>query len=325
MKIGVVGVGSMGQNHARVLSEMGHLKAVIDSDERVAREVGENFDVPWFTDLDKMLELGLDGVTVATPARTRVDICNEIIERKLDILIEKPLALSPSDGEALVKKFEDNDIVLSVGMIERHNPVVSSTKALLKEGNVGDVITISSKRVSSFPTRVSDMGVIMDLAIHDIDVMRYLVESEVVSVYTIGGPAGSDSEYEDNANIMVRFENGVNGVLEVNWLTPNKVRTLSITCSNDYLEVDYIDQTLVVTSAEMLEYDRGNLFDIPLEHNIRRFSVKRQEPLKREMQDFIESIKGEHPPLVDGRDALRSLQVVKAAEKSLKQGKEIKL
>lgn len=325
MKIGVIGVGSMGQNHARVLSRMGILAAVMDTEEGNAKEIGERFDVPFYSDIDSFLELDLDGVTIATPAHTHKKVCDIAIENGLNVLIEKPISLNISEAEEMVKYAEDQGVVFSVGMIERHNPVVSSTKKFLKEGNVGDIITISSRRVSSFPTRVSDMGVIMDLAIHDIDVMRYLLEDDIVSVYSLGGVSGGNSGYEDHANIMLNFSNGVNGVVEVNWLTPHKVRTLSITCSNDYVEMDYIDQSLVVTSSELMDFDTSNLFDIPLENNIRRFSVKRKEPLKKEMEDFVEAIKGEHEPLVRGRDALKSMYVTHAAIESLKKGKEIEL
>lgn len=325
MRIGVIGVGSMGQNHARVLSEMGVLAGVSDSDPKIAKVIGDRFDVPYKTDNEELLDMDLDGVTIATPASTHKKVCEEVIKKGHNVLIEKPIALDIKEAEYLVDLAQNEDVVFSVGMIERHNPVVSSTKKFLKEGNAGEIITVSSKRVSSFPTRVSDMGVILDLAIHDIDVMRYLLEEEVTSVYSLGGSTNGEPEYEDHANIMLNFSNGITGVLEVNWLTPHKVRTLSITCSNDYIEMDYIDQSLVVTSSELLEYDTSNLFDIPLENNIRRFSVKRKEPLKKEMEDFVEAIRGEHEPLVGGKDALNSMYVAEAARESLKKGKEIEL
>lgn len=324
MKIGVIGVGSMGQNHARVLSQMDSLSAVIDSNSSVSKEVGERFEVPWFTDMSEFLATDLDAVTIATPASTHHELAMEVMKNGIDPLIEKPLALTADKGREIVDKAKEESVTLSTGMIERHNPVVSTAKTLLNDGGVGDIITLSSKRVSSFPSRVSDMGVIFDLAIHDIDVMRYLVGEDVVSVFSIGGPVGSNS-HEDHANVLIEFESGINGMLEVNWLTPHKIRKLSITCSNDYLEMDYIDQTLVVTSSRLIEYDVSNLFDIPLENNIRRFSVKRQEPLKREMRDFIETVKGDHLPLVNGEDGLMSMKVVEAALKSLKENKKIKL
>lgn len=325
MKIGVVGVGSMGQNHARVLDKMDCLEGVMDKDKGVADEVGKRFGVPSFYDLDDLLDANYDAISVSTPAHTHLEVCDRVIDRGFDLLVEKPIALSVEDAEKIVGKAEKKGVVLAVGMIERHNPVVGSTKALLDNGNFGDAITISSKRVSSFPGRVSDMGVIFDLAIHDIDIMRYLIGEKVVRVYTLGGLSEESSKYEDHANIMLQFENGVTGVVEVNWLTPHKVRTLSITCSNDYVEVDYINQSLVVTSSQLLEYDASNLFDIPLEHNIRKFSVKRQEPLKREMQDFIKAVKGEHDPLVTGEDGLKSMEVVEAAYKSMKSGDVVRL
>jgi len=322
MKVGVSGVGSMGQNHARVLAQMGVLGAVMDSEDDVAKKVGERHGVPWYTDMEHLLEDDLDAVTIATPAPTHAEVADRFIDAGIDILLEKPIAPVLEDAERLVGKAKESGITLAIGMIERHNPVVLSTKNLISDGDVGDVITLSSKRVSSFPARVSGMGVIHDLAIHDVDVMRFLLDEQPETVYTLGGP---HSTYEDHANIMIHFPEDVTGVLEVNWLTPHKVRNLSLTCSNDYVEIDYIDQSLVVTSSRLIEYDSGNLFDIPLEHNIRKFSVKRQEPLKREMEDFIEAVQGKHPPLVTGEDGLKSMKVVDAAKRSLDQGKEVLL
>ncbi len=325
MKIGVIGVGSMGQNHARVLDELDCLMGVVDIDKDMAKKVSKRFGVPYFDTIADMLAEGPEGVTIATPASTHLDVSREVIDSGTNLMVEKPLGRTVSEAEQIVKLTGKKDLVLAVGMIERYNPVVSTTKTLLADGDVGDVISVSSRRVSSFPSRVSDMGVIHDLAIHDIDVMRYMLDSKVVKVYATGGPTNNGNTYEDHANIMLQFDNGVTGVLEVNWLTPHKVRSLSITCSNDYVEVDYITQSLIVTSSRLREYDVSNLFDIPLEHNIRKFSVKRQEPLKREMVDFIESIKGEHPPLIDGADGIESMRVVEAAHRSLKEGGEIEL
>ncbi|MFO8109114.1 MAG: Gfo/Idh/MocA family oxidoreductase [Thermoplasmata archaeon] len=322
MKIGVVGVGSMGQNHARVLDQIGYLAGVMDSKKTAAKAAGEKHNVPWFTDLKGFLETGMDGVTVATPARTHVDVCEEMIKEGIPVLVEKPIALSLPKAESLVKLAEEQNVVLAAGMIERHNPVVSSAKKLLQDGNVGDVITISSKRVSSFPTRVADMGVIHDLAIHDVDVMRYLIGEEPEKVFALGGPA-NQGKYEDHANMMLHFPGDITGVLEVNWLTPHKVRKLSLTCSNDFIEIDYIAQSLVLTSSRLMEYDTSNLFDIPLEHNIRKYTVKRQEPLMKEMEDFVGAVKKKHPPLVTGKDGLLSMKVVDAARRSMVEGKEV--
>ncbi len=315
----------MGQNHARVLDDLDCLMGVVDINKEMGKKVAKRFGVPCFNNISELLEKEPDGVTIATPASTHLEVSQEVIDSGINLMVEKPLASNLKDAKEIVELAGKKGLILAVGMIERYNPVVSTTKTLLGEGGVGDVISISSRRVSSFPSRVSDMGVIHDLAIHDIDVMRYLLDEKVVKVYAIGGPTNDGNVYEDHANIMIQFANGVTGVLEVNWLTPHKVRSLSITCSNDYVEVDYIAQSLVVTSSRLTEYDVSNLFDIPLEHNIRRFSVKRQEPLKREMIDLIEAIKGEHPPLVDGEDGMESMRVVEAAHRSLREEKEISL
>ncbi len=326
MNIGVIGVGSMGQNHARVLSQMGHLSCVMDRDRKMAEKIGARFEVPYHTELDELLKEDIDGVTVATPAHTHFDISKRLIQNGIPLLVEKPFTGELPKAEELVDRAEEKDLTIAVGMIERHNPIVSTAKKLLDKGDLGDIITMTSKRVSSFPGRVSDAGVIQDLAIHDIDVMRYLLEDEFVSVFAQGGKVDDGkNEHEDHANMMLQSEEGVTGVAEVNWLTPHKVRELSITCSNDYLELDYTSQSLVVASSELLDYDESDLFDIPIEENFRRYSVKRQEPLEMEMKDFVQAVKKNEEPLVTGEDALVSIRVVEAALESLQRGNKVRL
>ncbi|MCK5024397.1 MAG: Gfo/Idh/MocA family oxidoreductase [Thermoplasmata archaeon] len=324
MKIGIIGVGSMGKNHARVNSEMGILAGIADSDEATARSLAERFGVKYFSDYRDMFA-SVDAITVATPTGTHFKIAMDAILAGKHVLVEKPICPSLEDSEKLVKAAEDAGIVLAVGQIERHNPVVKFARESIEQGRFGDIVSISARRVSTFPGRISDVGVLLDLGIHDIDVIRYLAQSPVKSVYALGGKRQND-KFEDHANILLEFESGIFGFVEVNWLTPMKVRKLSITCLENYVELDYIKQSADVSSSQVSgTLDTNDLYRLPIEFDIRHVSLKKQEPLRNEHEDFIRAIETNTQPLISGRDGMETLRACKAALESIKEGKRIKL
>ncbi len=324
MKIGIIGVGSMGKNHARVNSEMGILAGIADSDEATARSLAERFGVEYFSDYRDMFA-SVDAITVATPTGTHFKIAMDAILAGKHVLVEKPICPSLEDSEKLVKAAEDAGIVLAVGQIERHNPVVKFARESIEQGRFGDIVSISARRVSTFPGRISDVGVLLDLGIHDIDVIRYLAQSPVKSVYALGGKRQND-KFEDHANILLEFESGIFGFVEVNWLTPMKVRKLSITCLENYVELDYIKQSADVSSSQVSgTLDTNDLYRLPIEFDIRHVSLKKQEPLRNEHEDFIRAIETNTQPLISGRDGMETLRACKAALESIKEGKRIKL
>jgi UDP-N-acetylglucosamine 3-dehydrogenase len=325
MKTGIIGVGSMGKNHARVNSEMGILAGIADSNEAVARPLAERFGVEYFSDYRDMLASNIEAVTVATPTFTHFQIAMDAIQAGKHVLVEKPICSTLEESEKLVGAAEDAGIILAVGQIERHNPVVRFARESVEKGAFGDVVSISARRVSSFPGRIRDVGVLLDLGIHDIDVIRYLARSKVASVYAQGGKRQND-KFEDHANILLEFENGILGFVEVNWLTPMKVRKLSITCLENFVELDYITQSANVSSSQVSgKIDAANLYHLPIEYDIRHVSLKKQEPLRNEHEDFVGAIKSNGQPLVPGWDGMETLRVCQAALESIKEGKRIKL
>jgi len=186
------------------------------------------------------------------------------------------------------------------------------------------LITLTSKRVSVFTGRISDVGVIYDSGIHDIDVMRYLA-GEVTSVYARAGNFNKKITHEDYANIVLNFKNGVCGVIEVNWLTPVKIRKLFLTCSEFFVEVDYIDQSVTMSSSSFNKIDEMNLFNIPIQYNINSISLEKKEPLRNEIIDFIKAVEHKSKPLVTGEDGLQALKIAEAARLSYRTGEEVKI
>ena len=203
--------------------------------------------------------------------------------------------------------------------------MVKFARDSLAEGRFGDVVSIAARRVSTMPGRIRDVGVLLDLGIHDVDVIRYLAQSPVRSVYALGGKRQNDV-FEDHANILLDFENDILGFVEVNWLTPMKVRRLSITCLKNYVELDYMKQSADISSSQVSgKLDSEDLYRLPIEFDIRHVSLKKQEPLRNEQEDFLESIKQNRQPLINGADGTETLRVCQAALKSIKEGRRINI
>ncbi len=324
LRVGVVGVGAMGQNHVRVLNEIADLVGIADPDVKVGGAVSNRFNVSYFTDHKSLLKEDLDAVCVCVPTEHHDRVALDAIARGVGVLVEKPLASTSEAGRRIVDAADKAGVVLAVGHIERHNPTIAVVKRHLDEGQYGDLVTATSRRVSSFPGRVRDVGVVMDLGVHDIDILRYLVGSPVESVFALGGRKLHD-QFEDHANVLFRFRNGVHGFVEVNWLTPMKVRRLALTCLKNFVEVDYTDQSITVSSSTLGPLDPYNLYQIPLEHHMQRISVRKEEPLRRELEDFLAAVKEKRAPLVTGADALETLRVAEAATESHRKGKLVQL
>jgi UDP-N-acetylglucosamine 3-dehydrogenase len=206
---------------------------------------------------------------------------------------------------------------LASGFIERCNPIVSVAKETMESGKIGKIISLASRRVSSFPARIRDVGVVMDLGIHDVDVMRHITSSNVRSVYAVGGRFANPL-FEDYANLLMEFENDAVGFVEVNWLTPMKVRKVSFTCSGGFVQMDYTDQSLEVSTSKVGNMDQSDMFRIPLEYDVRKISVKKEEPLKTELVRFLEAAESGGVPAAGGVDAVQNLKVCEAALSSLR-------
>ena len=322
IKTGVIGVGSMGQNHARIYSEISNLVAVSDPNEKQGRKIADRFGVIWYSDYREMLDV-VDAVTVAVPTALHREIAENTIKAGIHLLVEKPLAGNTVDAKAIVTASETVGVILAVGHVERHNPVITHAKEAIKTGKWGDIITMSSRRVSNFPDRIHDVGVLFDLSIHDIDISTYLCDSSVVSVYAVGG--SKKANHEDYINLILNHKSGVISICETNWLTPMKIRKLGITTIRNYIELDYIKQSAELFSSKYLNIDDANLYGTKLEFESEPLKIKNQEPLLLELMDFLSSIKDGTKPLVTGHDAVEVIKVSEAAFNSLKENKLVKL
>ncbi len=308
--IGVVGTGFWGENQVRVIrqSKVCSLQGVCDSNSTRAREVGTKYYVPSFSDLDEFLRIpGLDAVTVCTPTHTHLDVGIRTLETGKNLLVEKPMTGEVRGAEMLITAARKAGSKLAVGFIERFNPGVTLVKKMLDEKTVGNVIIATSRRVSRWPTRIDDSGVVKDTAIHDVDVMRFLLGLRVSAVYAQTGSLRHT--FEDYAEIMLRFVGSTTGFIDANWLTPRKVRTLIITGSEATIHLDYVTQEITVENSEKLTKPY-----LPYE-----------EPLKLELENFARTVEEDLEPSPSGIDALEAIRVCDAALESGKKRAVVEL
>ena len=325
MKILVCGVGSMGWNHARVCSELGVLSGIVEPNEELRNSVSDLFSVPGFDVLEEAVsKTSSTAVIVATPSSTHFEVSTKALQSGQHILVEKPLCDNLEDARKLVFEAENRNLILAVGHIERHNPVVTFVKEESSTNVWGRLLTISSKRASSRPVRIGDVGVILDLAIHDIDNSIYLAESIPTEVYTRGASFGN-SEMEDFAQIFIGFEDGRTALVEVNWISPMRIRETTITFEKSLVTLDYMEQKISVSKSKYSDPKAPQFYPVKMESEITDSKLNKVEPLKLEISDFINSIEENKPPWVDGNAGILSLQTTIAALESLRTGKVVRL
>ena len=323
VKTGVIGVGSMGQNHARVYSENSNLIAVSDPDEEQGNRIAAMYGVKYFADYRDMLT-EVDAVSIAVPTTLHSQISEDCANAGVNILVEKPLAQSSIEAQKIIDVSENNRVILSVGHIERHNEVVKYLKKRLESGEWGKLISISARRFSSYPARIRDVGVIFDLTIHDVDVISYLVGYDVESLFATGGNFLNE-KFEDHVILSLNFPNKVVGLCETNWLTPVKIRDISITTDKYFIQADYLRQEIKIYESDYSNIDKSNLFQSVANNEEKTIKLDKVEPLKTEILDFLESLSSKKPPLVTGLQGLKAVGVVEKALDSLHSGKKLKI
>lgn len=296
MRIGVVGVGVMGSNHARVLAELPDVRlvGVADPDGEQRSMVGSALSCPVFEEIDGLFELGVDAITIAAPTHLHHDLAIDAIKRGIHVMVEKPIGSNAAEGRAIVTAARRKDVTLMVGHVERFNPAVQSIKdALAGE----DILSISITRVGPFPPRMSNVGVVIDLAVHDIDLIRWFTDSDIAEVQPM--LASARAQNEDIALLQFRTESGVLAQITTNWLTPFKARTVHVATRKKYVIADLL--TRQVTECFGFQSDGS--------YSMRHLSVGHAEPLRAELLAFVSAIRSGNPPAVTGEEGVASLEV----------------
>ena len=305
VRVAVVGVGAWGKNHARVFDELegAQLIAIADRDENRVKPLAKQYNADFYADVNKLFARDdIDAVSISTPTVTHADFALQAIEAGKHVLIEKPMTETAQQAQRIVDAAKSAQVSLMVGFVERFNPSVEKAARIIDEDKLGEPVLGSARRLGPFvPGRVSDIGIIKDMAIHDIDVARFLVKQEVSSVYAIAGSLFH--KYEDYANLVIRFNDKPAFFIESNWLTPHKLRVLNFTGSHGVLSIDYISQEVTIRTNKGIENP----------------ATEWDEPLKRELTHFVNAIREKKQPLVTGMDGLEALRIAEAALQSAAQ------
>jgi predicted dehydrogenase len=335
LAVAVIGLG-FGANHARILADMSgvRLAAVCDRDEARLSALSQPPQVALYTNYETMFASeSLDAVIAAVPARLHTTVALAAIAAGCAVQVEKPLAPSLSEGRRLVEAAAVAGVALMPGHIERFNPAVQELARRVQAGEVGRVLQISARRLAYFIPRGRevDVGVVHDLAYHDIDMLRFVLGEEVQRV---SAETHSDvhTPYEDALNALLRFESGVIGTLEVNWLSPRKVREMSVLGERGLLVADYADfrePHLEFQPSQALE-ESPALGEAPLvklrgeePRPSRSLPVEAREPLRDELQAFVGAVRAGVPMPVPPEAALATLAVADALTESARTGRPV--
>lgn len=316
----------MGANHARVLADLDgvELVGVADADPaRVAKAVGGR-PIAGFADVGTLLaETNPDFVCVVVPTGLHEEVAGAVIAAGVHVLVEKPIAATLDGGRRLAKAARSRGVLLTVGHIERFNPAIQELKARLAAGQGGRVIQVRARRVGPFPHRIRDVGVIHDLAPHDIDIMRYLLADDIERVYAeVRRHINTDNE--DLFAGMVRFHGGALGLLEINWLTPMKERTLSVLCEKGMFVADYAAQSLAFYENYAATAREG-VYATVTEGPMTRYPIANREPLRAELEAFRDAIRDGGPAPVSAEDGIAALEIAEALVRSGEEGMPVTL
>lgn len=290
----------MGKNHAKIYSRLPgvRLVGVADMNESLAVSIAQNYGCKPYTDYQDLMNDNLDILSIAVPTTFHRDVALSAIQRGINLLVEKPIANTIKNADEMIEAARQKNVKLMVGHIERFNPAVSKLKELIDDGLLGNIVSISARRVGPYSPRIRDVGIIIDLGTHDIDIMSYLYGERVKQVYALAGTVVHS--YEDHAIITLKFHNDSSGVVDTNWLTPHKVRHLTVVGSKGIAEVNCIEQTVKIFDQEW----------------VRDAKIENDEPLKLELMHFIDCVQNDKDPLVSGEAGKHALAVALAAVES---------
>lgn len=297
MRVGMIGVGAIGQHHARVYSALPgvDLVGVADIDFEKAQNIATQYKTKAYTDYNELLDHDLDAVSIAVPTSEHKKVALSTIQMGVNLLIEKPISDSVRDAQEIIAAAEAIGVKIMIGHIERYNPVITKLKEIIDNGILGKLLCLSARRVGPFVPRVSDAGIIVDVATHDIDVIRYLVGSECTSIFARS--TNYKNRKGDTAILLMGFGD-ISASVEVNWYTPHKVRTLTGTGTGGIAYIDYIKQELEIYNEESKIVPR----------------IDKEEPLKLELEHFLDCISNNKVPITNGYDALKTLEIASRAE-----------
>ena len=312
IRVGVIGVGNMGQHHTRVLSRLKDVELVGISDVNIERglDTAGKYGVRFFEEYRELIDY-VDAVCVAVPTRLHHTVGMACLQAGVHVLIEKPIAASIAEAESLVNAAAGSNCILQVGHIERFNPAFQELHKVLKTENL---LALESRRMSPYSQRANDVSVVLDLMIHDIDLMLELANSAVVKL-TASGSRGTDSNYLDYVTATLGFANGIVATLTASKVTHRKIRTITAHCRESLTEADFLNNEILIhrqtTANTMTDYGQVLYRQDGL---IEKVYTSNIEPLHAELEHFVNCVRGGEQPSVGGEQALKALRLASLIE-----------
>ena len=312
LRAAVIGAGNMGQNHARIYAEMDDVELVAVADpimERLSR-MAQRHRVHTYMDYRTMLEREqLDLVSVVVPTQQHYEVARDVLNAQVPVLVEKPIASTVEQGLELIALAKEMGVLLTVGHIERFNPAIIALKHQLSLDTLGRIYQIHAMRLGPFPSRITDVGVVIDLATHDLDILHYLTNANITRVHAEVGQQ-LHTAHEDMLSAILRFDNGIVGVLDINWLTPTKVREISVIGEGGMFVASYLTQDLILYENDAApqgnDWHQLSVLGVAEGRSI-HFKINKREPLREELEAFSNAIRTHGAPPVRGEDAVLAL------------------
>jgi UDP-N-acetylglucosamine 3-dehydrogenase len=324
LRAGLIGLGAMGRNHARVLNLLDgvELVGVLDP----APGATAPFGVPVVGDLEGLLALRLDYAVIACPTALHEEIGLGLAAAGVHALIEKPLAPSVAAARKLVEAYENKGLVGAVGHIERYNPSLQSLRSRLEAGELGDMYQVVTRRQGPFPGRIADVGVVMDLATHDIDLTAWVTGREYVNV-AARTVSRSGRPHEDMVSAVASLGDGLMANHLVNWLSPFKERSTVITGERGSFVADTLtaDLTFYANGATNTEWEALRAFRGVAEGDMIRYAIPKREPLLVEHERFRDAVEGKDNDIVTLRQGMRTVLVAAAVLQSAREGSVVQV
>lgn len=310
IKTAVVGIGNMGKNHARIYKQISHLTAVVDINGSRGKKMADEFDVKWYKTIDELLKYEqIDALSVVVPTKFHYQVASESIKRGIPTLVEKPITESSSQAKKLIALAKKKKVFLQVGHIERFNPAITKIKSLIDKNRLGQIVSLLALRVGISPPKSKNSDVSLDLCIHDIDIMNYLL-GEYPTEVNIAKKKIFKNNLADAASILMQYKHAT-GMIQANWITPIKIRKLYVTGTEGFAEVDYIHQKVTMYDKLINIKASGNFYELVSRYDTskKEVHISRKEPLKEELKYFLKHRNTQKPDQI-AYDALETLLVV---------------
>jgi len=324
MKVGIIGLGNMGKNHVRNYHELDTcvLSAVCDIDPNLTESFSKKYKCQAFNSIEDLINSKTcEAVSITSPTSTHYNLAKKCLENNIHVLVEKPITNNLKEAQELIDLAKKNNKTLMVGHIERYNPAVITAKQVIENGDIGKPTCLIAKRVGAFPAQIKDMNVIIDLAVHDIDIFSYLLNKYPTNIMSNAGKA-LHNKREDYAEIFLNYDDQ-NGFIQVNWITPIRIRNLAITGTKGYMEINYMTQEINMHESNYAtDFDNFGEYIIKFGETTRRtIAVEKAEPLKKELGHFLTCCQTGQTPITDGSCGIRALETALTVLHQINQAK----